>query len=407
MDNTIDNSTRTPDFKEYLKNSDINGYLTELHRQADKGDRGSLHVLLYLAIMDSEVEDVMDYLDKLVDMDDDYAEALWPYFHEAIKQLNEELGKEDDDDKYKSALGDRFRLAYDKGDLQYEASHPEFKSPTRLFGDKIIIMQRAYLNHVGLQVRPKFEDAHIEKIEDCTSKELRDYWRSLYSRSDCSSNQESIYNDAIPFAKLGDPYAMFIVGYLLRHGIRTRYDFPRVTILEGNDEDAYPWLKAAADAGIKEACAETASILLDRKDKDPEAEALGLYYAAKGAEQNDKNSLEKLFYHFKDKDDEKAFEILERLAKVSNTYQYDLMMAQWYEEGRGTEKDEKKAFEIVEHVYNHSSCSPYSSSHEDACEKLQYYLRNGIGCEKDIDRAWKIASDLQNEEDDLYEILTK
>ena len=66
----------TPDFKDYLAKSDIHGYLSTLHAEADKGDVGSLHVLLYLAIMDSEVEDAVSYVDKLLEAGDEYAADL-------------------------------------------------------------------------------------------------------------------------------------------------------------------------------------------------------------------------------------------------------------------------------------------------------------------------------------------
>ena len=63
----------TPVFKDYLNRNDINGYLTALHQGADNGDVGSLRILLYLAVMVSEVEDAVDYVTKLMDLDDDYA----------------------------------------------------------------------------------------------------------------------------------------------------------------------------------------------------------------------------------------------------------------------------------------------------------------------------------------------
>ena len=60
----------TPDFKDYLAQSDIHGYMAALYNEADKGDIGSLYILLYLAIIDSEVEDVMDYMEKLLEAED-------------------------------------------------------------------------------------------------------------------------------------------------------------------------------------------------------------------------------------------------------------------------------------------------------------------------------------------------
>lgn len=393
----------TPDFKDYLAKSDIHGYLSTLHAEADKGDVGSLHVLLYLAIMNSEVEDAVSYIDKLLEAGDEYAADLWPGMSEAINELNKELGQCDDDNKYKYALGAKFKVVYNLFDLAYEKAHPDYKSPTRLFGDKIVIMQRAYCDHVGKHTYPIF-DPSVE-VKPCAPKESVDYWYSLYRRSDCSANQESIYNDAMPYAEQGDPAAMLVVGYLLSHGIRTQYDLPRVDILIADKERALPFLKAAADYGLKDACWETAAVFFSKKDA--ESEALGWQYVEKGAEKNDKDCLRCLFEHYEGKDDTKAFNYLVRLADRYHTHEYTLQLARWYEEGRGCEKNEKKAFELAEYVYKHSSSSPYDNSHEDSVDLLCHYLKNGIGCKPDYERAIRIQREFHDDEDRMWELLTK
>ena len=121
----------------------------------------------------------------------------------------------------------------------------------------------------------------------------------------------------------------------------------------------------------------------------------------------DKNSLLKLFNYYKDKDDAKAFAYLVPLAEVYGTHEYDLELAYWYEKGRGCTRDEKKAFELVEYVWKHSSASPYDSSQEDSVGMLCRYLRNGIGCEPDPERADKISRWYQDDEDRMLEMLTR
>ena len=395
----------TPLFTDYLAQNDINGYLTALHKEAENGDAGSLRILLYLSVMVSEVEDAMDYVDKLMNIEDDYVFAVWPYLSAAINELNEELGTCDNDEKYKYALGAKFKTALNTGDMEFEKEHPDFKSPFRLFGDKIIILQRAYLNHVGKQTYPVIDDSVATK--PCAPKEKIDYWYSLYRRSDCSANQETIYNDAKPYAEQGDPDAMLVVGYLLAHGIETKYDSPRVIILRANPDFALPFLRRAADAGRPLACSETAFILYDQAKEHPEYRELADQYLEKGASLKDKNSLLKLFNYYKDKDDAKAFAYLVPLAEVYGTHEYDLELAYWYEKGRGCTRDEKKAFELVEYVWKNSSASPYDSSQEDSVSMLCRYLRNGIGCEKDPKRAEDIYRWYQDDEDRMMEMLTR
>ncbi len=192
-------------------------------------------------------------------------------------------------------------------------------------------MQRAYCDHVGKQVYPTFDPSI--KVQPSAPEESVKGWYSLYRRSDCSANQESIYNDAIPYAEQGDPDAMLVVGYLLSHGIRTQYDYPRVDILLENKERALPFLQAAADYGLVDAYWETAAILFGRKDA--ESEALGWEYVEKGAEENEKECLRCLFDHYEGKDDTKAFGYLERLSEAWNTHEYTLKLARWCEEGCG------------------------------------------------------------------------
>jgi len=394
----------TPVFKDYLTQNDINGYLTALHQEADNGDAGSLRILLYLAVMVSEVEDAVDYVTKLMDLDDDYAFEVWPHMSDAINELNEDLGTCEDDEKYKYALGAKFKTALNTGDMEYENEHPDFESPFRLFGDKFIItLQRAYLNHVGQQTYPMIDDT--VQTNPCAPKEKIDYWYSLYRRSDCSANQETVYNDAKPYAEQGDPDAMFVVGYLLSHGIQTKYSNPNFTILAARKDLALPFLRRAADAGVPGACWETASVLLNIEDA--EKKALGWQYVEKGAEMEDKDCLRCLFGHYEGTDDAKAFGYLARLAGQNNTHGYKLTLAEWYETGRGCTQDEKKAFELVEYVWKNSSASPYDSSQEDSVAMLCRYLREGIGCEKDPERADEIHRWYKDDEDRMWEMLTR
>ncbi|MBO4518477.1 MAG: sel1 repeat family protein, partial [Paludibacteraceae bacterium] len=127
----------------------------------------------------------------------------------------------------------------------------------------------------------------------------------------------------------------------------------------------------------------------------------------KGAEKNNKDCLLCLFRHYEDKDDVKAFSYLVRLADLYHTHEYTLQLARWYEEGRGCEKNEKKAFELAEYVYKHSSSSPYDNSHEDSVDLLCRYLKNGIGCKPDYERAIRIQREFKDDEDRMWELLTK
>lgn len=388
----------TPVFEEYLANDDLTGYMTALWKGAAARDIECLQVLLYLAIKSHEPEDALDLIDMLLDAEDDSVVPLWERLNQVIQDAKK-WPKEiyEDEKKYKSHLAAAFELA-----LCVPGT------PDSLFDDAEPTLLRAYINNVGRQPAAEAPKEEVE-IRDLVPQETKDYWRSLYRRDDCSSNQESIYHEAFEYAKKGDPYAMYIVGYLLNHGIRTKYSNPNVTILEADHEKALPWLKRAADAGIVEACWETACALWDAcyvstspEECTPEMRA----YIEKGAEGNDKQCLEWLYKTTTD-DDEKSFGYLASLAAQNGTHKYKLELAKRYEEGCGCEKDEKKAFELAEYVWKNSSASPYSSAAEDSVDLLCRYLREGIGCTPDPERAGDIRSSYDDEEDRMWELLTK
>ena len=361
-----DPSFVTPVYEDYAAKSDISGYMAALWKGAAVRDIECLQVLIYLAVKAHEPKDALDLIDMLRETGDD-----------AMTDISEKLCQIVQDEK---------------------------KWPDNIFDAAEPALLRAYLNNVGRQSNPEAPNEEIP-INNCVPEETINYWRGLYRRDDCSSNQEAIYHDALSYAQKGAPFAMYIVGYLLKHGIRTKYSNPNVTILEADHDKAYPWLKRAADADIPEACWETASVLFDKKD--PDSEALGWKYVEKGAEKNNKDCLLCLFRHYEDKDDVKAFSYLVRLADQYHTHEYTLQLARWYEEGRGCEKNEKKAFELAEYVYKHSSASPYDSSHEDSVDLLCRYLKNGIGCKPDYERAIRIQREFKDDEDRMWELLTK
>ena len=361
-----DPSFVTPVYEDYAAKSDISGYMAALWKGAAVRDIECLQVLIYLAVKAHEPKDALDLIDMLRETGDD-----------AMINISEKLCQIVQDEK---------------------------KWPDNIFDAAEPALLRAYLNNVGRQSNPEAPNEEIP-INNCVPEETINYWRGLYRRDDCSSNQEAIYHDALSYAQKGDPFAMYIVGYLLKHGIRTKYNNPNVTILEADHDKAYPWLQRAADADIPEACWETASVLFDKKD--PDSEALGWKYVEKGAEKNNKDCLLCLFRHYEDKDDVKAFSYLVRLADLYHTHEYTLQLARWYEAGRGCEKNEKKAFELAEYVYKHSSSSPYDNSHEDSVDLLCRYLKNGIGCKPDYERAIRIQREFKDDEDRMWELLTK
>ena len=361
-----DPSFVTPVYEDYAAKSDISGYMAALWKGAAVRDIECLQVLIYLAVKAHEPKDALDLIDMLRETGD-----------KAMIDISEKLCQIVQDEK---------------------------KWPDNIFDAAEPALLRAYLNNVGRQSNPEAPNEEIP-INNCVPEETINYWRGLYRRDDCSSNQEAIYHDALSYAQKGDPFAMYIVGYLLKHGIRTKYSNPNVTLLEADHDKAYPWLKRAADADIPEACWETTSILFSKKD--PNSEALGWKYVEKGAEKNNKDCLLCLFRHYEDKDDVKAFSYLVRLADLYHTHEYTLQLARWYEEGRGCEKNEKKAFELAEYVWKHSSASPYDNSHEDSVDLLCRYLKNGIGCKPDYERAIRIQREFKDDEDRMWELLTK
>jgi len=383
----------TPDIEEYRKRDDILGYMRALQKGVEEGDRESMMLLLYLSAQTSETLDALDIVIKMKEVDPEYATLFITDFEAQFDKMSEE----DRNDHWK--LGAMTKSVHAMVDYAYNQRHPEHLSPFKYYKpDMDIILRRAYCDGVGRQPVPEEITADVP-LQDLVPQERKDYWRSLYSRSDCSSNQESIYNEALPYAEQGDPYAMFIVGYLLHHGIRTKYSNPNVTILEPDHELALTYLKRATEAGNDKAYWEVACLV-------PEAEELP--WLEKGAELGNVNCLERLYrLAVKDGDDRKAFGYLVPLSDAWGSHKYTLELAHWYEQGRGCEKDEKKAYELAEYVYKHSSASPYDSSYEDSVNLLCRYLREGIGCKPDYARAGDIRREYERDEDELYELLCK
>ena len=410
-DRTDDPSFQSPVFADYLAKGDLSGYMTALWQGAAARDIPSLRILIFLAIQAHEPENAMDLIDMLLDTDDEYVVVLGKLIHQAVTNIGERLEEfGDDEDKYYLSLSMEFHAALCKTELEYAKIDKEYndtQSPFALFGEAENDLVRAYINNVGRQNDLSTFNFQLSTfpINPCVSEEKKNYWRGLYRRDDCSSNQAAIYQEALNYAKQGDPFAMYVAGYLLSHGIRTKYSNPTVTILEPNKQIALPFLRRAADAGVTEACWETAAILFDQGDE--ESKALGWQYVEKGAEKDDKDCLRGMIRRYEGEDDIKAFEYLARLAAQKSTHEQKLKLARWYETGRGCEKDEKKAFELVEYVYNNSSASPYDSSQEDSVGMLCRYLREGIGCEPDPERADKIYRWYQDDEDRMWELLSR
>ena len=391
----------SPVFEEYLAKNDIAGYMTALWKGVPARNAESMRVLFYLSVKAEELDNAADLLDMLLDMEDEYAVCFWHFMDIQYKMM--EKGGTRDMDQMLSA----FKLSLVLGDATYLDAYPDYPSLLHRFGDHENTLLRAYINNVGRQNDLSTFNFQLSTfpINPCVPEEKKNYWRGLYRRDDCSSNQETIYQEALEYAKQGDPFAMYVVGYLLSHGIRTKYSNPTVTILEPNKQKALPFLRRAADAGVTEACWEAASILFDQGDE--ESKALGWQYVEKGAEKDDKDCLRGMIRRYEGEDDTKAFEYLVRLAAQNNTHEQKLKLAGWYENGRGCEKDEKKAFELVEYVYNNSSASPYDSSQEDSVGMLCRYLREGIGCKPDPERAGKIYRWYQDDEDRMWELLSR
>ena len=355
-----------PVYEEYAAKGDLTGYMTALWKGAAARDIECLQALIYLAVKAHEPKDALDLIDMLRETGD-----------KAMIDISEQL----------------CQIVQDENEW-----------PDNIFDDAEPDLLRAYINNVGRQPEVEAPKEEIE-IRDLVPQKTKEDWRSLYRRDDCSSNQEAIYHEALEYAEKGDPYAMFIVGYLLKHGIRTKYSNPNVTILEADPDKAFPWLQRAADAGIVEACWETASVLFSKEN--PQDESLGLEYVERGAKKNDKDCLLSLFRRYEGKDDAQAFGYLVRLADQYHTHEYKLQLAGWYETGRGCQKNEKKAFKLAEYVWKNSSASPYDSSQEDSVDLLCRYLREGIGCEKNPERAGQIYRWYKDDEDRMWELLTK
>ena len=391
--------TTTPDFTEYLRNEDLTGYLRDLHREADKDDIGSLHALLFLAVRLSDGGKAVDYAHRLYELKDPFGVFYWDFIMAQYESLSEE--DKNNDEKLTKML----KMSYPWAQQAFP-DHPDFEKMYLPSNNQIF---RGYLNHVGEEIESEVteEDQEVE-IHDCASEETKANWRSLYRRSDCSTNQQSIYSEAMTYAKQGDPYAMYIVGYLLSHGIETKYSTPKMVYLEVDKDKALPWLERATEADIPQAYWEAASIWLDRSrrnDHSPEMFDKAQRYILRGAELDDVECLRYLVEY--SKDDVVKFNSLLRLVEVDSSHKSRLQLANCYEKGIGCEVNPDKAFEQVEYVWKHSSCSPYDDSYETACSKLASYLNTGFGCEKDPARAGSILSSYSDEEDRMMELLSK
>ena len=396
----------TPVFADYLQKSDLAGYLKALWKNADKGDVGSLHALLYLALNCSEGQDCLKFIEQLCDQNDEFG----IYYSELIFQEANSWSKEDqeDNDKIMSMMKSEYMMA--------TAHFPKHPNYVGIYGRNHNDLLRAYLNGVGKNDEEDLvpdatgvvADPSVEVPED----EL-DFWKRYYTRTDASSSMMNIYTSAIPYAEQGHPFAMFIVGYVLKSGIRTSYSSPQIVYLEPHPDEALPWLEKAAEAGIQEAYDYIVRIYQNRADKGTDEQKAENRRKAdewidKGAGLNDEASVTRLFDRYKKAEEwEKAFPLLVRLAEEFHSREHHLELADWYLKGKGCEKDEKKSFEAVEYVYNNSSASPYSSVYDDAAELLHDYLLEGIGCEIDVDRAIAIRRRLKEDWDYLEDILSR
>ena len=395
----------TPDFNDYLQKRDLAGYLKALWKNANNGDIGSLHALLYLAIRCSEGSDAMQFMKQLCDQKDKFGTFLT----DLIVEQSQKLPKEDqeDDDKLLAMFKVWYAMA-----LSAFPKHPDYEE---IWGRNHNDLLRAYLNGIGENDEDEVPDATgvvADPSVEVPADQLRD-WQLYYTRSDASSTLMGIYQGAIPYAKQGHPFAMFVVGYLLMSGIRTAYSSPSVEYLKPNRDAALPWLEKAAEAGIQEAYDCVIRIYYGRANEGGEEERAEAQRKAdewidRGAALNDEASVEKLFKRYEEAQEwEKAFPLLVRLANEFNSHEHRLELAKWYREGKGCEKDDKQALEQVEYVYNHSSASPYSSDYDDSAELLYDYLMEGIGCEKDVDRAIAIRRKLKDDWDYLEEVLSR
>ena len=395
----------TPDFQDYLQKSDIAGYMKALWKNAKDNDLGALHALLYLAVQCQDGDTIMMCVKALYELNDVFSGFLTDFVFAQAEKLPKE--EQEDDDKLISL----FKVSYPFAEKQYP-NHPNY---VEIYGRNHNDLLRAYLNDIGKEEDDEIPDATgvvADPSVEVPADQLRN-WQLYYTRSDASSTLMGIYQGAIPYAKQGHPFAMFVVGYLLMSGIRTAYSSPSVEYLKPNRDAALPWLEKAAEAGIQEAYDCVIRIYYGRANEGSEEERAEAQRKAdewidRGAALNDEASVEKLFKRYEEAQEwEKAFPLLVRLANEFNSHEHRLELAKWYREGKGCEKDDKKAFEQVEYVYNHSSASPYSSDYDDSAELLYDYLMEGIGCEKDVDRAIAIRRKLKDDWDDLDEVLSR
>lgn len=395
----------TPVFADYLEKSDLAGYMKAVWKNARKSDIGSMHALLYLAVRCSDQETVISMLGKLSEKEDEFGIAYVDMLMEEMNQWSEE--DQDDDDKVMAWV----KTCY----IDITAAFPDHPDYEEIYGRNHNDLLRAYLNGIGKNEEDNVPDAtgvEADPTVEVPEDTLR-YWKLYYTRHDASSSMMGIYEGAIPYAKQGHPFAMFIVGYILSSGVRTRYSYPSVVYLESHKEEALPWLEKAADAGIKEALPiiiQNYEWLADRGTEEEKAAARRKAdeWINKGAGLNDETSVTRQFDKLVEEEKwEEAFPLLVRLAEEFKSRHRRLELAEWYLEGKGCEKDPKKAFEQVEYVYNHSSVSPYNDVHELAAEKLEEMLSDGIGCERDFDRAAEIRRQLRSDMDDLEETLSR
>ena len=388
-----DEPFESPVFVNYRAKNDIAGYMTALWKGVAARDAESMRVLFYLSVYTHELDNAIDIMDMLMDMQDEYMLCVWHFLDPLYIEMEEK--KDHDLDKLQMAIEDSLL----QGDKLYREYYPEYTSLYDRFGDTEIPLLRAYINNVGRQSLPE-EPVDEIPIKDCAPQDKRDYWRSLYRRTDCSSNQISIYEEAKRYAEKGDPYAMYIVGYSLSHGIETKYSSPKIELLAVNKEAALTWLLRATKAQIPQAFWEVGRIYLYLEQKE---EALD--YIRRGAELGEKQCLQYLIQYIDD--DVQKVQHLNRIVEEDGDNKARLQLADHYEKGIGCEVNPQKAFELVEYVYKHSSVSPYDSSQENSAKKLMRFLREGFGCEKDPERAGRISSALDADNDWMWELLTK
>ncbi len=390
----------TPVFEDYLKKNDLSGYMKALWQGYAEGDKESLHALLYLAVQTSNAEDALDIAEKLLDVDQDYVILF-------DKHLKEEMGKlSEEEQNDETTVCNAVKMAYLTTDMALRSKEESY---FYRFGEAQNTLFRGYINDAGKpqpEAKLPTEDPQEEPVE--VPEDTLDYWKSYLSRTDAATTQNSIYQSAIPYAEKGHPYAMYIVGFMLYYGIKTKYSSPSMVYLEPDNEKALPWLQRAADKDIPNACWLTYYIYMMRfrKTKQAEDEQLALSYLDKGAALGNSNCIEELQKIAEEHgEDRKAFEHLKKLAETDRSAK--LKLAKYYEQGKGCEKDLKKAFELVEYVYNHSSATPYNSDWEDSAEMLADYYYEGIGCEKNVDKYFEIKQKLREDNEYLDYIMSK